>query len=267
MAERPTSLVETVSAEAGFKFGGSGPHISRTMMLEEVSRCLDVLPIESNRSDYHRAIVEQNILGKRTEATRKESFRRLRELYGLEPSIPLFHVYRELDALDSPSRPLLSLLVTCARDPLLRATIPVVLSAREGDPLGAEHFDDALERAFPGHLKSKIRAATSRHIASTWKQSGHLQGRVTKIRARVMARPAALVLALILGTLQDIHGAALFGAHWCQILDLNAMQVQALAAQAHREGLLDLRVVGAVVEVSFPRFDTVLNAGGQDEPL
>jgi excisionase family DNA binding protein len=36
---------------------------------------------------------------------------------------------------------------------------------------------------------------------------------------------------------------------------------QALAAQAHREGLLNLRAVGAVVEVTFPRFAEAMNAG------
>ena len=66
---------------------------------------------------------------------------------------------------------------------------------------------------------------------------------------------------MILGTLQDVHGASLFGTAWCQILDLNAAQAHALAAQAHREGLLDLRAVGAVVEVTFPRFAEAMNAG------
>ena len=266
MVAAPTSSTERC-IRAGFKFGSSGPHISRTMMLDEISRCLDVLPPKASRADYRSAIVEQNILGKSTEATRKESFRRLRELYALEPAVPLFGVFRQLDTTDPTARPLLSLLLTCARDPLLRSTISVILGAREGDSLGAEHFDAALEKAFPGHLKAKIRATTARNIASTWEQSGHLLGKMAKTRSRVSARPAALVMALILGTLQDVHGAALFGTAWCQILDLNAVQAQALAAQAHREGLLDLRAVGAVVEVTFPRFAQAMNAGGIHESL
>lgn len=266
MVEAPTSCAERC-IRAGFKFGSSGPHISRTMMLDEISRILDVLPPKASRADYRTAIVEQNILGKSTEATRKESFRRLRELYALEPAVPLFGVFRQLDTADPTARPLLSLLLTCARDPLLRSTIPVILGAREGDPLGAEQFDGALDKVFPGHLKAKIRAATARHIASTWEQSGHLLGRATKTRSRVVARPAALVMALILGTLQDVHGASLFGTVWCQILDVNAVQAHTLAAQAHREGLLDLRAVGTVVEVTFPRLADAMNAGGPHESL
>jgi hypothetical protein len=251
-----------VLRRAGFKFGDSGPHISRTMMLDEISRCLDVLPMEAIRNDFRAAIVERNILGKETEATRKESFRRLRELYALDPVVPIFRLFRELDAVDPASRPLFSALIACARDPLLRATLPTVAGARTGESLQAEAFDAALERACPGHLKPKIRLSTARHIASTWTQSGHLTGRNAKIRVRVSPRPAALAFALMLGSLQGHHGAELFGTDWCRILDLNANQAQQLASQAHREGLLDLRVVGNVVEIGFPRFAKAMAPGG-----
>ena len=247
---------------AGFKLGNSGPHISRTMMLAEVSRCLDALPIAASRDDYRHTIFEQNILGKATEATRRESFRRLRELYALQPEIPIFRVYRELDAADIDSRALLSLLVSCARDPLLRATMPVIIGTHEGATVGAPQFDEALERAFPGHQKPKIRAATARHIASTWEQAGHLVGKMNKVRTRASVRPAALTMALILGWIEGASGSALLATRWCEVLDLNALQAQSLAAQAHREGLLDLRVVGSVVEISFPRFAGALDVGG-----
>ena len=254
---------------AGFKFGSSGPHISRTMMLDEISRCLDILPLAASRADYQAAIIEQNILGKGTEAARRESFRRLSELYALDPSVPLFQVYRVLNDTDPSARPLLSVMLACARDPLLRATIPVILITREGEPLGAENFDEALERAFPGRLKPTKRptTATARNIASTWRQSRHLRGKMAKTRERVTAQPVALVMALIMGALQDVHGVALFGTAWCQMLDLNAAQARTLATQAHREGLLDLRAVGAVVEVTFPRFAETLNIGGLHESL
>lgn len=261
MTNHTTSSVD-VYVKAGFKFGNNGPHISRTMMLPDISRCMDVLPSDAQRTDYQAAIVTKNILGKNTEATRRESFRRLRELYGLDPTVPLFRMLRLLDALDPVSRPILCLLVACARDPLLRATMPVISGAREGNTLGAEDFDGALVKAFPGHLKDKIRAATARHIASTWEQSGHLKGRATKSRVRVSATPVPLVLALMMGVMQGVHGSELFSTPWCQILDLNAVQARGLASQAYREGLLDMKAIGDVVEVSFPKFHKALEAGG-----
>lgn len=253
--------------KAGFKTGTNGPHSSRTLMLNEISIALESLPATAMRADYCNAIINRNILGKQTESTRKESFRRLRELYSLDPATPLFAVYRELDQFDCLARPILSLLLACARDPLLRATIPVIQGAHETDVISVSHFDDAIEKTFPGHMKPKIRAATARHIASSWEQSGHLSGRDVKIRVRVTARPAALTFALILSTLQGIHGDAIFSSVWCRLLDLNAAQSRSLAMQAHREGLIDLRAVGAVVEVTFPRFAQYLHMGDTHESL
>lgn len=236
-------------------------------MLSEIARCLDLVSPEAGRADYLSAIVERNILGKRTEATRRESFRRLRELYSLDPATPLFGVLRSLDAGDPTARPLLALLIVTARDPLLRATIPTVLGAHEGDSLGAEDFDAALEQAFPRHLKEKTRAATARHIASSWSQSGHLCGRSDKKRTRVSPRPATITLALLMGTLQEVRGPELFTTDWCRILDLNADQARTLATQAHREGLLDLHAIGNIVEITFPRFSHLLANGTTREPL
>jgi hypothetical protein len=253
--------------QAGFKIEGNGAHISRTMMLAEISRCLELLPVQASRADYQAAIIDRNILGKRTEATRRESFRRLRELYALDPSVPLFRIYRALDRIDSMARPQLSILVACARDPLLRATVPVIVGAREGAALGARDFDEALERNHPGLLKPKIRAATARHIASTWEQAGHLSGKMSKTRTRLTARPVSLVMALAMAGLEGVQGAALFASRWCEILDLNAAQAQSLASQAHREGLIELRAIGTVVEVTFPRFAAIFAAGGPHESL
>lgn len=255
------------TSRAGFKAGGSGPHISRTMMLVEISRCLDILPVEASLEDYRSAIVDRNILGKGTDATRRESLRRLRELYALDPAVLLFHFFRTLDQADPPARPHLALLVACARDPFLRATIPVIVGSHEGTTLGAMQFDKALERNCPNQLKPKIRAATARHIASTWEQSGHLSGKTVKIRRRVTARPASVVMALLMARLEGSQGTALFASTWCEVLDLNAAQAQSLASQAHREGLVDMRAVGSVVEVTFPLLTSIDDRGGPHEPL
>lgn len=243
---------------AGFKYGTTGPHNSRTAMMAEISRCLDLVPVQSNREVYRVAIVEENILGKRTESTRKESFRRLRELYGLDYAVPIFRIMRDLDLLDPVSRPLLSLLTVCARDPLLRATAHSVLDAAENSPFETQRIDDALAQAFPEKYNAEIRAATARHLSASWSQAGFLTEGRPKIRARVDARPAAMAMSLMLSTLENIHGPELFSSFWPRMIDLNAMQAQALASQAHREGLVKLLMSSGVVEVSFPRFSDLM---------
>jgi hypothetical protein len=87
----------------GFKFSSGGAHISRTMMLTELSAVLMSLPHGAGTVDYRDAIVSRNILGKTTVSTRQKSLRHLRELYGLDESLPIFGALRKLYAIDSES--------------------------------------------------------------------------------------------------------------------------------------------------------------------
>ena len=57
----------------GLKFSPGGPHISRTMMLAELSATLASVPQGSDSTTYRDAILERNVLGKSTDSTRRES--------------------------------------------------------------------------------------------------------------------------------------------------------------------------------------------------
>ncbi|OQC26428.1 MAG: hypothetical protein BWX70_02347 [Verrucomicrobia bacterium ADurb.Bin070] len=47
---------------AGFKYGTNGPHSSRTLMLDEMSLCLNQVPMVAARIDYADAIITRNVL-------------------------------------------------------------------------------------------------------------------------------------------------------------------------------------------------------------
>ncbi len=96
-------------------------------MLAELRAVLDDVPKGSSAADYREAILERNVLGKTTDSTRRESQRRLRELYALDEATPIFGLLRKLRAIDAASLPLLAFQVAWARDPLLRATTPAVM--------------------------------------------------------------------------------------------------------------------------------------------
>ena len=117
----------------GMKFSAGGPHISRTMMVAELSAVLDNVVSGSSLAEYRNAILERNVLGKTTDSTRKESLRRLRELYALDEATPIFGLLRKLQSIDPTSLPLLAVQVVWARDPLFRATSPPIVDAAEGD--------------------------------------------------------------------------------------------------------------------------------------
>lgn len=103
----------------GFRRGRRGTHSSRTIMLDELTQLLDQMPTDADRDDYAEAVVAGNCLGKPTAATRKASFQRLAELYGLRPRFILFRALRHLWSTDETARPALALLLALARDPFL----------------------------------------------------------------------------------------------------------------------------------------------------
>ena len=85
---------------AGFRFGHIGTHTSRTIMLAELGATFSAVPAAAKPPDYAAAIVVENCLGKQTVSTRRLTLQRLRELYALDPAVPIFRILRRLWDLD-----------------------------------------------------------------------------------------------------------------------------------------------------------------------
>ena len=236
----------------GLKSSSGGAHISRTMMLQELGAVLASVPQNSGAAVYREAILQQNVLGKTTDSTRRESLRRLRELYALDEATPIFGLLRKLHTIDAASLPLLAVQVAWARDPLFRATTPPVMDASEGERVETASLAQAFEATFPNHYSELSRNQTARHAASSWTQSGHLSGRAMKTRQRIKPTVVAVTMALFLGQIAGYHGAAVFSNPWCRLLDLDPDRARAMGFEAHRAGLLNLRAVSEVIDLSFP---------------
>lgn len=223
-------------------------------MLQELDTLLQAMPRGSNAADYRDAICEQNILGKTTVSTRQKSLRHLRELYVLDENVPIFRLLRRLHEVDPSSLPQLALQLAWARDPLFRATADAILELADGDLLEQRAIATAVEASFPNQYSDNSKGNVSRNAGSSWTQTGHLVGRAKKTRRQIQASPVSVTLALFLGDFTGYHGAAVFSNPWCRLLDLNPERAKALALEAHRAGRLNLRVLGEVVDLSFPLF-------------
>jgi len=238
---------------AGFRWGQKGTHTSRTIMLDELRALLAHCRPDATRDEYLSAILEDNCLSKRTVATRKLSCQRLSELYGLDPEVPLFRIMRRCWYADPVGRALLALLLSLARDPLLRITASPILRMRPGEELARQQLTDALGQALHGRLSDSTLDKVVRNAASSWTQSGHLKGRGRKIRQRVTPTAATTAFALLLGYLTGTRGASLFETFWAQVLDAPVGELMRLAMDARRLGFLDLRQSGGVIDVAFSR--------------
>ena len=240
----------------GFRSGDRGTHTSRTIMLDELSHLLDAAPGEVSREGYADAVMEHNCLGKRTAATRKLSLQRLTEIYGLDAQLILFRVLRDLWGRRESSRPLLSLLLALARDPLLRATATAVIRTPFGHEFARQSMKDALAEAVVDRLSDATLDKVVRNASSSWTQSGHFRGRGRKTRQKVIATPAATTYALLLGFAVGRRGRLLFETPWALILDTGPDDLIDVAIDAKRLGLLDLKQSGSMIDVSFPALFT-----------
>ncbi|MFB6271382.1 MAG: hypothetical protein ABEL51_00665 [Salinibacter sp.] len=235
--------------KAGLRFGDKGTHTSRTMMLAELTELLAAVPPTASRDDYATAIVDDNVLGKQTASNRRLTNQRLGELYGLDRTIPIFRVLRRLWDIDESGRPQLALLCALARDPLLRSTAGVILALNVGEELQRSSLAEALTRATQGRLNESITDKVARNAGSSWTQSGHLQGRVRKVRQSIRATAGATAFAMWLGAVQGLAGDQLLTSPWARMLDATPTDLLDHTLRAKQLGLLQARKGGGVVEI------------------
>lgn len=251
----PPTRGRATAIQAGFRFGHVGTHTSRTMMLEELTAALSAVPACRKTTEYASAIIEDNCLSKQTVANRRHSLQHLRELYALDPSVPLFRILNRLWMIDVQGRPLLALLVSLARDPLLMGTATAIIGLQDG----ADFHRTTMRATIASVVGERFNDATLdkaiRNTASSWAQAGHLHGRTFKIRRLVKATPATVAFALYLANAAGFHGQEMLTSAWLRVLDCTTSNAMELALEAKRIGLIDLRVAGDVFELNLDRLD------------
>ncbi len=228
-----------------------GTNTSHTIAVDLLASLLAAPPATADRADYERVAVEENVLGRATLAGRARTFRYLRELYLLDPRRLLFRALRDLWDEDVTAQPLLACLTALVRDSALRATADTVLATPVDASIDAAALTRAVMERYPDVYNTATAAKIGRNTASSWTQSGHLEGRSNKRRRRPVVGPVSTTLALLLGHLSGLRGEALFSSSWARVLDVPPEEVRRLAADASRKGYLELKDGGGVVEIGF----------------
>ena len=235
----------------GFRIKPTGTHLSRTMMLEDFRVVLSACAAGSDRPQYQATVVADNILAKPTARSARMSFDRLRELYAFDPALRIFRALVDIWPSERSAQPLVALLCATARDPILRAITPFLLDHPVGATITPLAIAQEAEQQFPSKFQSKSLQRLGRNVASSWTQAGLLHGRRKKARARAEAHPVAVAYALLLGDLCGRRGQALFTTLWARMLDAPPHELRRHATKASREGWIDYRAAGDVVEVTF----------------
>lgn len=248
---------QAILTRFGFKFNKNSTHVRRTMMFDELSLLLScVIDREPLKTDYIKAITEDNCLAKRSVQNRKFTAKYLTELYVLDPELPVFRALLYFWERDEKARPLLALLCAYTRDSLLRMSMPFIFDHQEGETVDRLLLEEYIEERFPGRFSKNTLSSIARNINATWTKSGHLEGRAKKIRTKVYTTPGATAYALFLAYLTGGRGRALLLTEYARLLDSTEDTLIDLAGEASRRGWIICNHVADVLEVQFPNLLT-----------
>jgi len=241
----------------GFSGETGGAHASRTIMLDELQKLFALIQDPfADRDHYRTAIIEENVLGKRSAKTRTLSYRHLVDLYGLDPNLMVFRGLRFFWDRDPDGQALFALLCAFARDPLLRSSAPFIASKPIGMTVTRQSLEAHIETVFPDRFSAATLKSTAQNLNSSWTKAGHLSGRTVKKRCNANPTPGNAAYAVFLGHLVGLRGLSLFNSTYAKLLDCSPERVLELAQQAGQKGWLSINHIGEVVEVSFPNILT-----------
>ena len=225
----------------------------RTLMLKELTQLFEyVSNISATIEEYKKCIIEDNCLGKKTYNNRVYTFKYLTQLYSLNVEECLFRSLRYFYKRDPDSLPLLTLLSAFARDTIIRKSTEYIMNLSIGEKPEKQIFQEFINKKFPNRFGEKMLQSLIRNLLSSWTQSGHLSGRVNKVRTRVVPSAGSVSYALLLGYLSENRGELLFKTDFINILDYSFQRILELAEESSRRGWMVLKRVGNVIEVSFP---------------
>ena len=120
-------------------------------------------------------------------------------------------------------------------------------------PIGSELLRSAMTSAIREsvgrRLNESILDKVARNAGSSWSQSGHLEGRVRKIRREVRPTPASVAFAVWFGSLHGLAGENLLRTPWARMLDQSPVELLDLTLRAKQLGLLNASSGGGVIEI------------------
>jgi hypothetical protein len=230
------------------------------MMIRELTKVLAASAPSDDATAVREVAITHNAVEKSSAAGRAKTFRHLRELYAMDPQIEVFRALRVAWDDADDERPLLAMMCAMARDPVLRATASVITRMPVGDLVPKTAFADEVGADFAGHYSAGVVARIGRNVASSWTQAGLLVGRANKRRQAAKVGPISLAYAMYLGHLAGASGKRLLDTVWTSILDQSPAELESLAERASRQGWIDYRASGGMVDVTFRHLAAAIEA-------
>ncbi|WP_346864992.1 hypothetical protein [Methanocalculus sp. MSAO_Arc2] len=225
-------------------------HTGRTMMFNELSLILDTTPNDCPIDEIKRLVYEENILQKGSISSRQKSFYHLALLYSLDIQNNIFSTLRFFWSVAPDERALVALESAIAQDHILRYSAQIILPLECDSQITKEDMIEHIEQEYRKYYTPKLIDSISLNLLSSWAQSGHLSGKLKKVRRKAVAGPASLTYALYLGQLTGLQGASLFDTVFVHALDATDTEIQEYLHAAMKKGWLIYRSAGGIIELT-----------------
>jgi hypothetical protein len=245
--------MNSLQEKFGFIEGKNSTHFARTIMLSDISSLLDYAGREAPYEVYRDAVIQENVLSKPSQKSRRLAWKHLSRLYSFSPEHCLFRAFRKLYFSEDKGQSLLAFQLAYARDPILRACGPFLLGLGIGQQIISQDTEQLLAKLYPDRFTSASRRSFAQNINGTWTQAGFLRGKVTKTRIQPDVSWVNVAFALFMAFLQGYQARMMLVSEWVRLLDLSAEDVLHLASQAAQKDVLVYRRTGEVMEFRFPK--------------
>jgi len=254
------NMKNSILQKFGFKFNKRSVHTGRTIMLEELSKLIEAVPDAIHYDEYVEAIINQNCLEKRSSSSRKITANFLTELYSLDPTLSIYRTLLFFWNRGEEGRPLLAMLCAVCRDRVLNYSFKEIRSLELNAEVQKKAIEELIDDMEPNRFSESTLQSMARNILSSWTKSGHLKGRLVKVRAQAKPTPATVAYAIYLGYLEGERGPALFETKYMEINDCSKGVAIELAENASARGWINYKRIGNVMEISLPNLITKVEA-------
>ena len=236
----------------GFRFAPGGVHLTKTMMLAELTSVLNNIP-NCNAADVERSVVVDNLLGKPTGTARRlavpaSTRSTASSSHGPFRSPPSGFGHVMLREGRSWLSSVLWLASRCCANPP-----PLSLDAPLGEPVRWPDLASAIAANYPDRYSPKMLRSLAQNCASSWTQSGHLDGRVKKRRRLARTVTGGGSLRGPPGFACRLRRPALVLSPWMRLLDRSEADLLSLLRRAESAGLTRVKAGGGVLQIDVRR--------------
>jgi hypothetical protein len=225
-------------------------HTARTMMFLELSKVMDF----SVDLDNYQESMKNNVFGKKSQDGIKKTSNFLTQLYGFDISTPQFKVFKHFwMESDVNQRQLISFVFAFKNDYLLQESLSVLANAKIGDKVAIELFMENIEKYHPKRFTDNTLRSVAQNIASSWKQSGFITGKVKNTRTQPNISYKVVAFAMLLSYLEGDRGDFIMHSNCVNALCIGETMLRDLAVEASKRDFLQYQYAGSVTSISFDK--------------